>query len=200
MVGAPDRRKESPLRAGRNSFRHAAGCGPHVRRRERGRADPAPSVKADPPRRAYTALLPAAAVPLGRIRECPGDGTCGWLFLDHSKNATRQWREMRTCGNRAKARRHHMWLGGGSQPGGGAQMNCPLFPPGAAGLAVTGSKAARRRSSRQREAFVGRAAADQAGSARIQARPGLDWRAGAGQHGARITEGEGASPWRLTFP
>ncbi len=47
------------------------------------------------------------AGPLARIRECPGDGTCGWLFLDHSKNATRQWCEMRTCGNRAKARRHH---------------------------------------------------------------------------------------------
>ncbi len=48
------------------------------------------------------------AGPFARIRECPGDdGTCGWLFLDHSKNATRQWCEMRTCGNRAKARRHH---------------------------------------------------------------------------------------------
>ncbi len=45
--------------------------------------------------------------PLGRIRECPGDGNCGWLFLDLSKNASRRWCEMRTCGNRAKARRYH---------------------------------------------------------------------------------------------
>jgi predicted RNA-binding Zn ribbon-like protein len=44
--------------------------------------------------------------PLSRIRECPGDGNCGWLFLDLSKNASRRWCEMRTCGNRAKARRY----------------------------------------------------------------------------------------------
>ncbi len=45
--------------------------------------------------------------PVERIRECPGDGTCGWLFLDLSKNSSRRWCEMRSCGNRAKARRHH---------------------------------------------------------------------------------------------
>jgi predicted RNA-binding Zn ribbon-like protein len=44
--------------------------------------------------------------PLGRVRECPGEGNCGWLFLDLSKNASRRWCEMRTCGNRAKARRY----------------------------------------------------------------------------------------------
>jgi predicted RNA-binding Zn ribbon-like protein len=45
--------------------------------------------------------------PLSRVRECPGDGNCGWLFLDLSKNASRRWCEMRTCGNRAKVRRHY---------------------------------------------------------------------------------------------
>jgi predicted RNA-binding Zn ribbon-like protein len=45
--------------------------------------------------------------PLDRIRECPGQGNCGWLFLDLSKNASRRWCDMRVCGNRAKARRHH---------------------------------------------------------------------------------------------
>ena len=45
--------------------------------------------------------------PLDRIRECPGQGNCGWLFLDVSKNASRRWCDMRVCGNRAKARRHH---------------------------------------------------------------------------------------------
>ena len=44
---------------------------------------------------------------LERIRECPGQGTCGWLFLDLSKNASRRWCDMRVCGNRAKARRHY---------------------------------------------------------------------------------------------
>jgi predicted RNA-binding Zn ribbon-like protein len=45
--------------------------------------------------------------PLDRVRECPGQGNCGWLFLDLSKNASRRWCDMRVCGNRAKARRHH---------------------------------------------------------------------------------------------
>lgn len=39
-----------------------------------------------------------------RVRECPG---CGWLFLDRSKNRSRRWCSMRTCGNTAKARRHY---------------------------------------------------------------------------------------------
>jgi predicted RNA-binding Zn ribbon-like protein len=45
--------------------------------------------------------------PLSRVRECPGDGSCGWLFLDTSRNGSRRWCEMSTCGNRAKARRHY---------------------------------------------------------------------------------------------
>ena len=44
-----------------------------------------------------------------RIRICEAtavDG-CGWLFLDTSKNGTRRWCEMATCGNKYKARRHY---------------------------------------------------------------------------------------------
>jgi predicted RNA-binding Zn ribbon-like protein len=44
-----------------------------------------------------------------RVREC-GDPTCRWLFLDISKNHTRRWCNMKTCGNRMKARRHHARL------------------------------------------------------------------------------------------
>jgi predicted RNA-binding Zn ribbon-like protein len=44
--------------------------------------------------------------PLTAIRRCEGRG-CGWLFLDTSRNRTRRWCDMRICGNRAKARRHH---------------------------------------------------------------------------------------------
>jgi predicted RNA-binding Zn ribbon-like protein len=41
-----------------------------------------------------------------RIRQCPGDdGQCGWLFVDTSKNATRRWCSMRSCGSRVKSRR-----------------------------------------------------------------------------------------------
>ena len=41
-----------------------------------------------------------------RVREC-GSSDCAWLFLDTSKNRTRQWCSMRSCGNREKARRHY---------------------------------------------------------------------------------------------
>jgi predicted RNA-binding Zn ribbon-like protein len=42
-----------------------------------------------------------------RVRQCEG-GNCGWLFLDHSKNHSRCWCDMRDCGNRAKVRRHRL--------------------------------------------------------------------------------------------
>lgn len=41
---------------------------------------------------------------LPRIRECPGQN-CGWLFLDESRNGSRHWCSMNTCGNREKIRR-----------------------------------------------------------------------------------------------
>ncbi len=41
-----------------------------------------------------------------RIRECAAPD-CGWLFLDLSRNRSRRWCDMETCGNRTKARRHY---------------------------------------------------------------------------------------------
>jgi predicted RNA-binding Zn ribbon-like protein len=43
---------------------------------------------------------------LERVRQCDGD-TCTWLFLDTSRNRSRRWCSMETCGNRAKAFRHY---------------------------------------------------------------------------------------------
>lgn len=43
---------------------------------------------------------------LDRVRECHGT-SCTWLFLDQSRNRSRRWCSMETCGNRAKARRHY---------------------------------------------------------------------------------------------
>ena len=43
---------------------------------------------------------------LARVRECEAD-TCGWLFLDRSRNRSRRWCDMSVCGNRAKVRRHY---------------------------------------------------------------------------------------------
>jgi predicted RNA-binding Zn ribbon-like protein len=44
---------------------------------------------------------------LQRVGQCADDRGCGYLFLDTSKNHTRQWCSMRGCGNRAKAKRHY---------------------------------------------------------------------------------------------
>lgn len=41
---------------------------------------------------------------LPRVRRCGGQ-SCGWLFLDTSRNRSRQWCDMRDCGNLAKVRR-----------------------------------------------------------------------------------------------
>jgi predicted RNA-binding Zn ribbon-like protein len=41
---------------------------------------------------------------LARLRQCGGD-RCGWLFLDRSRNRSRQWCTMEDCGNVSKVRR-----------------------------------------------------------------------------------------------
>jgi predicted RNA-binding Zn ribbon-like protein len=41
---------------------------------------------------------------LARVRVCEGP-SCTWLFLDPTKNGSRRWCEMKSCGNREKARR-----------------------------------------------------------------------------------------------
>jgi predicted RNA-binding Zn ribbon-like protein len=43
----------------------------------------------------------------GRLKECPTDVGCGWMFHDSSKNRSRRWCDMGDCGNVAKARRHY---------------------------------------------------------------------------------------------
>jgi predicted RNA-binding Zn ribbon-like protein len=43
------------------------------------------------------------------VRQC-GASDCDWLFLDTTKNRSRQWCSMRSCGNREKARRHYQRL------------------------------------------------------------------------------------------
>jgi predicted RNA-binding Zn ribbon-like protein len=44
---------------------------------------------------------------LAQIRECAND-ECLWLFVDDSRNGSRRWCSMQSCGNRAKARRHYL--------------------------------------------------------------------------------------------
>ena len=42
---------------------------------------------------------------LERLRRC-GNSTCYWLFIDETKNHSRRWCEMASCGNIVKVRRH----------------------------------------------------------------------------------------------
>lgn len=42
----------------------------------------------------------------GQIRECASEA-CSWLFVDRSRTRRRRWCDMKTCGNRAKAKRHY---------------------------------------------------------------------------------------------
>jgi predicted RNA-binding Zn ribbon-like protein len=51
--------------------------------------------------------------PPDRIRECPN---CGWLFFDHSKNRSRAWCSMATCGSLVKARRYYRRKTGKENP------------------------------------------------------------------------------------
>jgi predicted RNA-binding Zn ribbon-like protein len=50
-----------------------------------------------------TGLLTSAD--LRYVHQCAME-TCGWLFLDVSKNKTRRWCAMKLCGNKTKVRQH----------------------------------------------------------------------------------------------
>src|SRR6266853_4672034 len=54
---------------------------------------------------AAIALLVSDA--MRRVKSCP---TCGWFFLDLSKNRSRRWCSMDACGSLAKARRYYRKL------------------------------------------------------------------------------------------
>jgi predicted RNA-binding Zn ribbon-like protein len=41
---------------------------------------------------------------LTRLRACAAED-CGWVFEDETRNRSRRWCDMKTCGNRAKVRR-----------------------------------------------------------------------------------------------
>jgi predicted RNA-binding Zn ribbon-like protein len=65
----------------------------------------------DPIENALLAVVRSAVDLLGapersRVRLCAAE-RCAWLFLDESRNRSRQWCDMSVCGNREKARRHY---------------------------------------------------------------------------------------------
>jgi predicted RNA-binding Zn ribbon-like protein len=67
--------------------------------------------KADPLRLILVKVARSAAEvltsdQLEMVSSC-GDERCGWLFIDNSRTGERRWCNMKTCGNRAKARLHY---------------------------------------------------------------------------------------------
>jgi predicted RNA-binding Zn ribbon-like protein len=55
---------------------------------------------------AYEAAQLLASGNLDYVRRCAAED-CGWLFLDKSKSHSRRWCDMKSCGNRDKARRFY---------------------------------------------------------------------------------------------
>lgn len=41
-----------------------------------------------------------------RVKQCPGP-TCGWVFLDTTRNRSRRWCEPSECGNRSRVQAHY---------------------------------------------------------------------------------------------
>jgi len=64
----------------------------------------------EPDRPAWAAALDAArlltSAECRQLRQC-GDAECGCLFLDTSRNRSRRWCSMKSCGNRNKVRRFY---------------------------------------------------------------------------------------------
>ena len=58
---------------------------------------------------AHSAMDLLLEADLSRVGECDSD-TCGFLFLDTTKNRSRRWCDTRICGNRARVRRHRRRL------------------------------------------------------------------------------------------
>lgn len=93
-----------------NGFLRDALCCLEVRRRDEGYAwswaGRDGSLEAPLWRLAHSAAELLTGGELDRVRVC-ASATCNWLFLDRSRNRSRRWCDMTTCGNRAKAHRHY---------------------------------------------------------------------------------------------
>ncbi len=61
----------------------------------------------------FAAAELSCSTDLARLKACPPPQGCGWLFLDRSRNGSRTWCNMKTCGNLAKQRRHRARQGAG---------------------------------------------------------------------------------------
>lgn len=59
---------------------------------------------------ALSAANLVTSVQVDRVKQCEDERGCGFLFIDTSKNRSRRWCSMESCGNRAKVKRHRRRL------------------------------------------------------------------------------------------
>ena len=92
---------------------------------------------------AWSAIELLRSSEIGRVKAC-GKDTCGWLFVDRSKNKSRRWCEMSDCGNGEKARRFQSRKKGhaGAQEQRSGRRRARRRPVEARGLAAEAHKAA----------------------------------------------------------
>jgi len=55
---------------------------------------------------ALDALDTISSPSVSQLRRCANTSSCGWLFLDTSKNQRRRWCAMETCGTAVKMKRY----------------------------------------------------------------------------------------------
>jgi predicted RNA-binding Zn ribbon-like protein len=53
-----------------------------------------------------------------RVKKCDSE-VCSWLFIDRRRGGRRRWCDMKSCGNRAKAKRHYRRKKSGAGDGSG---------------------------------------------------------------------------------
>lgn len=94
--------------------RLARAAGRHMFRfNERGEVEPAADGWDAFGAKLVPALFELAEI-RGRLRHC-ANPSCGWLFVDESKNHSRVWCDMGTCGSRAKMTRYRRRLASGDR-------------------------------------------------------------------------------------
>lgn len=67
---------------------------------------PEPSIQTPVQQIAASALVLLASEELDRVKQCPGK-TCGWVFLDSTRNRSRRWCNSAECGNRSRVAAHY---------------------------------------------------------------------------------------------
>jgi predicted RNA-binding Zn ribbon-like protein len=51
-------------------------------------------------------MLLLTSAEITRVKQCPGR-TCGWVFLDSTRNRSRRWCNSAECGNRSRVQAHY---------------------------------------------------------------------------------------------